>query len=153
MSIMANGKIIIDPSKWIIDENNKINFRYKIITDDFNIRSATSPTYSVTAPAINEIFTTIKSTIVSEAVGASTTIKVNWTVEPEYTDMKYFVYLQTPADTAPIYNKTVSDTSFTYVINNADPNADGTYVVVVTMPTTTKKVTTYTTLFTKTIVI
>lgn len=150
---MANGKIIIDPSKWIIDENNKINFRYRIITDDFNIRSATSPTYSVDAPPINEIFTTIKSAITSESVGTSTTIRVDWTVEPEYTDMKYFVYLQTPVDMAPVYNKTVSDTSFTYVVNNSDPNSSGTYVVVVTMPTTTKNISTYTTLFTKTIVI
>lgn len=150
---MANGKIIIDPSKWVIDDNGKINFRYNIITDDFNIKSATSPIYSIAAPAISEIFTTIKATISSEAVGTSTTIKTNWTLEPEYDGMKYFVFLQKPTDTEPIYNKTVSDTSFTYVADNTDPNADGTYKVVITMPSINKKITSYSKIFEKTIVI
>ncbi len=145
---MANKKIKLDPSKWIVDDNNMIHFRYRVVTDDLNLKSATSSTYSVEAPA--DIFTSVVSNISTEVIDETTVIRVTWTTVPQYTGMQYFVFIQTPADTAPIYNKTITDTTFSYVVDNNDPESTGDYVIVVTMPTTTKNIVTASTILSKT---
>ena len=144
---MANKKIKLDPSKWVIDESGMINFRYKVITDDLNVRSATSSTYSVQAPTINQIFPSIISNISTESIDETTTIRVTWTTSPQYDDMKYFVFVQRPSDSGFIYNKTISENSFSYVVDNNATGAAGTYKVAITLPNTTKTVTSYTKLF------
>lgn len=141
---MDNRKLVIEPSQWIIDDNGKINFRYKIITDDLNIKSATSPTYSIAAPAINQIFSEIKHSIVAETSGTNKLIRLNWTLEPTYNNLKYFIFIKRPSDTAAIYNKTISEASFSYITAAANT---GTYQFTVTLPSTTKTVTNYVKLF------
>lgn len=146
---MANKKIKLDPSKWIVDDNNFIHFRYRIVTDDLNIKSATSSVFSIEAPS--NIFDSIVSNISSETIGETTIIRVNWTTKPQYNGMQYFVFVQTPADDSPIYNKTISETTFSYVVDNNDPEAEGTYTIVITLPSTTKAITALNTLVTKTV--
>jgi hypothetical protein len=151
---MANKKIKLDPSKWVIDENNMINFRYRIVTDDLNIKSASSSVYSIEAPALlNDVFSSIVSNISSESIQETTRITVNWTTKPQYDGMRYFIYVQTPDDAAPVYNKTITETSFSYVVDNNDPASEGEYVITVTLPSTKKVVNTHATLFSKTITI
>jgi hypothetical protein len=144
---MANARVILDPSKWVIDENGKINFRYRIVTDDLNVRSATSAVYSVQAPTINEIFSSIVPSISSESIDGKTIVRAVWTTVPQYDGMKYFVFVKKPTDSALVYNKTITETSFSYVIDNDDPDAEGTYFIAVTLPNTTKTVTDFTNLF------
>lgn len=149
---MANKKIKIDPSKWILDDNSMIHFRYRVVTDDLNLRSATSSVYSIDASAVN-IFNSVVSNISTEVVDETTIIRVNWTTSPQYNDMKYFVFVQKPADDAPIYNKTITDTTFSYVIDNNDPESVGSYTIVITLPTTTKNITAGSTIVSKTVTI
>lgn len=146
---MANKKIKIDPSKWILDDNSMIHFRYRVVTDDFNLRSATSSVYSIDASAVN-IFNSVVSNISTEVIGETTAIRVNWTTSPQYNDMKYFVFVQRPGDDAPIYNKTITDTSFSYIVDNNDPESTGSYTIVITLPTTTKNITAGATIVSKT---
>lgn len=148
---MANKKIKIDPSKWIIDDNNMIHFRYRIVTDDLNLRPATSSTYSIEVPT--SIFSTVVSNISTEVIDETTVIRVTWTTTPQYNNMQYFVFVQTPADDAPIYNKTITDTTFSYVIDNNDPESVGSYTIVVTVPTTTKSITATSTILSKTVTV
>ena len=144
---MANKQIRLDPSQWIIDDKGMINFRYRVVTDDLNIRSATSQTYSIQAPQISEIFDSIQKNISAESIDETTTIRVNWTTSPQYDGIRYFVFVKTPTDTGLVYNKTITDSSFSYVVDNNDPNSSGTYTIAVTLPNTTKTVTNYTKLF------
>ena len=151
---MANKKIKLDPSKWIVDENNMLHFRYRVVTDDLNLRSATSSTYSIEMPPITpNIFSSIISNILTESIDETTIIRANWTTAPQYNDMKYFVFVQTPADDAPIYNKTITESTFAYIVDNNDPESTGDYTIVVTLPTTNKTINANTTLFTKTVTV
>lgn len=144
---MANKKIKLDPAQWIIDDNGLINFRYRVVTDDLNIKSAMSSVYSVQAPAISEIFESIIKNISTETVGETTVIRVTWTTKPQYTDMKYFVFVQTPADDGLIYNKTITENNFSYLVDNNAPDVEGTYKIAIALPSTTKTVTNFTKLF------
>lgn len=151
---MANKKIKLDPSQWIVDDNNMVHFRYKVITDDRNLKSATSPIYSIEIPpVVPGVFSSVVSNIASETVGETTIIKVTWTTKPQYTNIKYFVFVKTPSDTEPIYNKTITENTFSYVVDNNDTASEGEYQIYVTLPTTTKKINTFVTIFSKTLTI
>lgn len=150
---MANEKVILDPSQWVIDENGKINFRYRVVTDDLNVKSANSAIYSVQAPTINEIFSSIVPSISTESLNGKTIIRTVWTTVPQYDGMRYFVFVKRPSDPGLIYNKTITETSFSYVIDNEDSGVEGTYLVAITLPNTTKTVTDFTNLFQLSVVV
>lgn len=150
---MANERVILDPSQWVIDENGKINFRYRIITDDLNVRSANSAIYSVQAPTIGEIFSSIVPSISTESLDGKTIIRTVWTTVPQYDGMRYFVFVKKPSDPGLVYNKTITETSFSYVIDNDEPSAEGEYIVAITLPSTTKTVTDFTNLFQLSVVV
>jgi len=142
---VSNNKVILDPSSWVIDENNKINLRYRILTDDLNIRSAFSPTYSIDAPAIlgpEGVFTQVDRTITSETSGGTTTIRLAWTTSPQYNNMKYFVFLNDE------YLQTTNVSLFNY-----STTVSGTYNFTVQFPTTKKAILTNAVLFTASITI
>lgn len=142
---MANKKIILDPSSWILDADNNINFRYRILTDDFNVRSAFSPTYFVPAPTVlgsGGIFESVDYTATTEVFGGTTSIRLVWTTAPKYDDMKYFIFLNGE------YLQTIVGGSFSYATSVA-----GDYEFVVTVPNTTKTPLANTILFSTTVTI
>lgn len=142
---MANKKIVLDPSSWILDEDNNINFRYRILSDDFNVRSAFSPTYFVPAPTVlgpGGIFESIDYAATTEVFGGTTSIRLAWTTSPNYDNMKYFVFLNGE------YLQTITGSSFSYAASAA-----GNYDFIVTVPNTTKTPLANTILFSTTVTI
>jgi hypothetical protein len=149
---MANKKIILDPSRWVLDPDNNVTIRYRIVTDDFNVRSAFSPPYSIEAPALNEIFSFPVNYVASSTTsGASIIMRIDWSITPQYDDIKYFMFLQSPADSEPAYLQTVTGNTFSYVLPNTTPTGD--YVFTLTLPTTTKTALSNAELFSATITI
>jgi hypothetical protein len=143
---MANKKIILDPSQWILNANNEVAFRYRVITDDLNIRSAFSPVYSVQVPAIEDIMT-VSSTISVDTVGSDKVMRLVWSTTPQYEGMQYYVFLKKPSDTDYVFLKSTSETSFAFIAPNS---AIGQYNFIVTLPNTTKTPLTNTIVFSKT---
>jgi hypothetical protein len=131
---MANRKILLDPSKWVVDEDQKVALRYRIVTNDLNVRSAFSPMYRVQVPAINEVFSNVTYAITTESVVDNTVIRVVWTTAPVYENFVYYVFLQGPGDSDYNFIKSTQETSFSYVVPN---NVSGVYSIAVTMPTVT----------------
>ena len=139
---MSNKKIILNPASWILDPDNRISFRYRLLTDDFNIRSAHSPIYSIDAPTLidsegNGIFVDVDYVATKETVGGTTAIRLSWATSPQYDGMRYFVFLNDE------YLQTTSFSSFTHVVSSA-----GTYTFKISLPNTTKTPLANTVLFT-----
>ncbi len=131
---MANRRILLDPSKWVVNEDQKVTLRYRVVTNDLNVRSAFSPVYRVQVPDIDEIFNDIDYALTTESVGDSTVIRVTWTTAPVYDNFTYYVFLKKPTDTDYVFIKSTQESSFSYVIPN---NGSGIYSIAVTMPTVT----------------
>lgn len=139
---MSNKKIVLNPASWILDPDNRISFRYRLLTDDFNIRSAHSPIYLVDAPALIDaggagIFTEVDYIATTETVGGSTAIRLSWTTSPQYEGMRYFVFLNDE------YLQTTPFASFTHVVSTS-----GTYTFKISLLNTTKTPLANTVLFT-----
>lgn len=143
---MANKKIILDPSQWILNANNEVALRYRVVTDDLNVRSAFSPVYSVQVPAIQDIMT-VSSAITVETVGSDKVMRLVWSTVPQYEGMQYFVFLKRPSDSDYKFLKSTSETSFAFI---APSSAVGQYSFTVTLPNTTKTPLTNTVVFSKT---
>lgn len=134
---MANKKIILDPSRWVLDPDNKVTLRYRIVTDDFNVRSAFSPPYSIEAPALDEVFSFPVNYVASSSTsGSSVIMRIDWSITPQYDNIRYFMFLQGPSDSDPAYLQTVTGNTFSYVLPNTATAGD--YVFTLTLPTTTK---------------
>jgi hypothetical protein len=131
---MANRKILLDPSKWVVDQDQKVALRYRVVTNDLNVRSAFSPMYRVQVPEITEIFDNVTYAITTESVVDNTIIRVAWTTAPVYNNFVYYVFLKRPTDSDYIFVKSTQEASFSYVIPN---NGSGVYSIAVTMPTVT----------------
>lgn len=154
MSTVANSKVLIDPSLWVIDDGGIVSFRYRIVTNDFNIRSAKSPTYSIKVPPATEIFTSITGGIFAENVGTDIKdIRLSWSVSPDYDNLSYYVFVKKPNATAFEYYKTITDNASSYLVDVSDTNNFGTYEFKVSLPTVDKKVVAEATLLTKSIVL
>lgn len=141
---MSNRKIILNPANWILDADNKVSFRYRVLTDDFNIRSAYSPTYSVEVPQLidpagNGIFTDVDYVLTKEVSGPNTLIRLSWTTSPQYDNMGYFIFLNDQ------YLQTSRFAAFSYVATST-----GTYTFKISLPNTTKTPLANTVLFTAT---
>lgn len=136
--IMSNKKIIIDPSLWILNPDNYISFRYRILTDDFNIRSAHSIPYSIEAPPLisseggEGIFTDVEYIANTETSNGSTAIRLSWTTTPQYDNMNYFIFIDNT------YIQSVPFPSFTYVVPESLVPESTSYNFKVTIPNTTK---------------
>lgn len=142
---MANKKVVVSPASWILDEDNNINLRYRILTDDFNIRSAFSPTYSIEAPVVvgpGGIFESVSHAATTEVDSGTTSIRLVWTTSPQYDGMQYYVFLNGE------YLQTTSSSSLSYATSTS-----GSYEFVVTVPNTTKTPLTNTVLFSTTVTI
>lgn len=142
---MSNRKIVLNPASWVLDENNKVSFRYRILTDDFNIRSAHSPIYSIDAPQLIDaggdgIFTSVDYVATKEVSGPNTLIRLSWSTTPQYDGMRYFVFLNDE------YVRAINVPSFSYVATTA-----GSYTFKISLPNTTKTPLTNTILFSATI--
>lgn len=149
---MANKKLILDPSRWILDEDNNVTLRYRVVTDDFNVRSAFSPAYSIEAPALSAVFNfPIDYVATSATSGSSIIMRVDWSITPQYDNLNYFIFLTRPGETSPSYLQTVSGSTFSYVLPNTATTGD--YIFTVTLPTTTKTALSNAELFSATITI
>lgn len=158
---MANQKIVIGPSNWVLDADNKVHVRYRIITDDLSLRSAMSPTYDIQVPALSEIFDPlpINYTISSSTSGSSKVISLSWTPTrklgsngqeyPAYDNLSYFLFVTEPGQSSK-YVQTVFSNSFAYVVPST---STGTYEFAVSLPNTTKTPLTNTVLFSASITI
>jgi hypothetical protein len=131
---MANRRILLDPSKWVVNEDHKVTLRYRVVTNDLNVRSAYSPSYKITVPDIDDIFNEINYTLTTESIDDSTVIRVNWTTIPVYDNFTYYVFLKKPTDADYVFVKSTRESSFSYVLPN---NGSGVYSIAVTMPTVT----------------
>ena len=151
---MANSKVVLDPSMWVIDTGGIVSFRYRVITDDLNIRSAKSPTYSIVVPAAPSLFSSITGGISAETVGTDTKdIRLSWSLEPDYDNLTYFVFVKRPGATAFEYYKTITDNASSFLIDTSDSNNFGTYEFKVSLPTVDKKLVSEAVILTKSIVI
>lgn len=144
---MSNKKIVLNPASWILDPNNNISFRYRLITDDFNVRSAHSPIYSIEAPALIDaggegIFTSVDYVATKETVNGNTAIRLSWTTSPQYEGMRYFVFLDDE------YLQTTPFASFTHVVSAA-----GSYTFKISLLNTTKTPLANTVLFSATVTV
>lgn len=149
---MANKKIILDPSRWILDEDNKVTLRYRIVTDDFNVRSAFSPPYAIEVPALSDVFNfPIDYVASSTTSGSSIIMRIDWSISPNYDGIKYFMFLQQPGASSAQYLQTVTGNTFSYVLPNTA--ATGNYVFSLALPTTTKTALSNAELFSATITI
>ena len=149
---MANKKLILDPSRWILDADNNVTLRYRIVTDDFNVRSAFSPAYSVEVPALNTIFNfPVDYVATSSASGSSIIMRIDWSLTPQYDNLNYFVFLTRPGETSATYLQTITGNTFSYVLPNTATT--GNYVFTITLPTTTKTALSNAELFSATITI
>lgn len=149
---MANKKLVLDPSRWILDADNNVTLRYRVVTDDFNVRSAFSPAYSVEVPALNTIFNfPIDYVATSSASGSSIIMRIDWSITPQYDNLNYFVFLTRPGETVPTYLQTLSGNTFSYVVPSTATAGD--YVFTITLPTTTKTALSNAELFSATITI
>lgn len=134
---MANKKLILDPSKWILDADNKVTLRYRIVTDDFNVRSAFSPPYAIEVPALSDVFSLpVDYVATSSTSGSSIIMRIDWSISPNYDNIQYFMFLQRPGSSTTEYLQTVSGNTFSYVLPNTAPSGD--YTFILTLPTTTK---------------
>lgn len=147
---MANRKILVDPSRWVVDSDHKMGIRYRIVTNDLNVRSAFSPMYKVQLPPINEIFSDIDYAVVAESVDDNTVIRVDWSTTPSYDNIVYYIFLQKPGESGFTFLKSTQTTSFAYVLPT---NVPGNYNIAVTIPTTTNTALTNARLFVATAVI
>jgi hypothetical protein len=141
---MANRKIVLDPSKWIVDEDHKVGLRYRIVTNDLNVRSAFSPLYRVSVPSKEDLFSAVSGSSGTSSSNGSTSITVSWTTEPIYNNFNYYIFVKKPGETDYSFVKSTQDTSFSFVTPSANV---GEYSILVSMPTTTKQVLTNATLF------
>ena len=149
---MANKKLILDPSKWILDADNNVTLRYRIVTDDFNVRSAFSPPYSIEVPELNTIFNfPINYVATSATSGSSIIMRIDWSITPQYDNLNYFIFLTAPGESSPTYLQSLTGNTFSYVVPNTATSGD--YVFTVTLPTTTKTALSNAQLFTATITI
>lgn len=147
---MANRKILLNPSKWVVDPDHKMGIRYRVVTNDFNVRSAFSPMYKVQLPSIEEVFSDVDYAIATESVDDTTVVRVDWTVTPSYDNLLYYVFIKKPGDSDFVFLKSTQTASFAYVLPN---NGAGTYSIAVTIPTTTNTALTNARLFVATTVI
>ncbi len=134
---MANRKILLDPSKWVVDEDNRISLRYRVVTNDLNVRSAFSPVYRIAVPAKEDVFSSINNAITKTVVGSNTSINVSWTTSPVYDNFVYYVFLQKPNESGYTFIKSTQDSSFSYVVPSSET---GSYSIAISIPTTTKTV-------------
>jgi hypothetical protein len=135
---MANGRITLSPASWVVNEDHEVSFRYRIVTNDLNVRSAFSPTYVVAVPAISEIFNTISSGISSRLVGSQNLVDIVWSLSPRYDSMPYYVFIKAPGALEPSYLKVTYETSFSHILPASSPT--GSYEFTVTIPTTSRTV-------------
>jgi hypothetical protein len=134
---MANRKILLDPSKWVVDQDQKVTLRYRVVTNDLNVRSAFSPVYRIQVPDADEIFDTITNAVTKTVSGDNTVINLTWSTSPVYNNFIYYIFLKKPGESAYSFIKSTETTSFSYVVPTS---ATGEYSFVVSMPTTTKTV-------------
>lgn len=132
---MANRRILLDPSKWVVDADHKVNLRYRVVTNDLNVRSAFSPVYSVQVPDKDDIFSSVIGAAVSEVADENVVIRLSWSTTPVYNNFNYYIFLKKPGETSYSFIKSTQTTSFSYVVPTS---AEGTYDFIVSMPTTTK---------------
>ena len=132
---MANRRILLDPSRWVVNEDQKVTLRYRVVTNDLNVRSAYSPSYKITVPDIEDIFTSVTGAAAKTTSGSNTIINVTWSTSPVYNNFNYYVFLKGPGDADYSFIKSTQTTSFSYVTPTANV---GQYDFIVTMPTTTK---------------
>jgi hypothetical protein len=148
---MANGRILLGPASWVVNEDHEVSFRYRVVTNDLNVRSAFSPTYVVAVPAIAEIFNTIDYGISSRAIGSQNLVDIVWSLLPRYDNMPYYVFIKAPGATDFSYLKLTYETSFSHILPASSPA--GVYSFTVTMPTTGKTALANAILFSATITI
>lgn len=132
---MANRRILLDPSKWVVDENQKVSLRYRIVTNDLNVRSSFSPVYRIQVPDVEDIFSNVTGLAIKETVGANTVINLTWSTTPVYNNFNYYIFIKKPGDTDYSFVKSTQTTSFSYVVASSQT---GQYDFIVSMPTTTK---------------
>ena len=132
---MANRRILLDPSKWVVDKDQKVSLRYRVVTNDLNVRSSFSPVYRIQVPDVEDIFSSIKGLVVKETKGGDTIINVTWSTVPVYNNFNYYIFLKGPSDTDYNFIKSTQTTSFSYVVENSQ---SGDYSFIVSMPTITK---------------
>jgi hypothetical protein len=132
---MANRRILLDPSKWVVNEDHKVSLRYRVVTNDLNVRSAYSPVYKVQVPEIEDIFSSITGLASKTVSGSNTVINVTWTTAPVYNNFNYYIFIKKPGETSYSFVKSTQTTSFAYVAPNTQV---GQYDFIISMPTTTK---------------
>jgi hypothetical protein len=133
---VANSKVVIDPSKWIVDEDHSVSFRYRIMTNDLNVRSAFSPVYRVELPPITEMFSDVRYTVTPDTSNVSTVlVRLDWATVPVYDNFTYYVLVKKPGESDYSFVKSTTTTSFSYVVPSSEV---GIHNIAVTIPTTTK---------------
>lgn len=132
---MANRKVLLDPSKWVVDGDHKVSLRYRVVTNDFNIRSAFSPVYRIQVPEKADIFSSVVGAATTEVVDDNVIVRLSWSTAPVYNNFNYYIFLKKPGESDYSFIKSTQNTSFSYVVTTDDV---GTYDFIVSMPTTTK---------------
>lgn len=132
---MANRRILLDPSKWVVNEDHKVTLRYRVVTNDLNVRSAYSPSYKITVPDIDDIFSSKTGAAVKTTSGSNTIITLTWTTTPVYDSFNYYIFLKKPGESDYSFVKSTQTTSFAFITPTTNV---GQYDFIVTMPTTTK---------------
>lgn len=151
---MANSKVILPPSEWVIDEGGIVTIRYRVLTNDFNIRSAISPAYSIEVPDAEDIFTSITPAIASDSLsGNIANIRLSWSLVPAYDNIKFFVFVKRPSASSFEFYKSVSENGCIYVVDKSITANLGTYEFIVSLPTVNKKNIAEAQVFTKSITV
>lgn len=132
---MANRKVLLDPSKWVVDGDHKVSLRYRVVTNDLNIRSAFSPVYRIQVPEKADIFSSVVGAATAEVVEDNVIVRLSWSTAPVYNNFNYYIFLKKPGESDYTFIKSTQNTSFSYVVTTEDV---GTYDFIVSMPTTTK---------------
>lgn len=132
---MANRKVLLDPSKWVVDGDHKVSLRYRVVTNDLNIRSAFSPVYRIQVPEKTDIFSSVVGAATTEVVDDNVIVRLSWSTAPVYNNFNYYIFLKKPGESDYSFIKSTQNTSFSYVVTTDDV---GTYDFIVSMPTTTK---------------
>jgi hypothetical protein len=133
---MANRKILLDPSKWVVDEDHKMSIRYRVVTNDLNVRSAFSPVYRVSLPPITDLFENVSYAVTKGDDSVSpVVVNLDWNTEPVYNNISYYLFVKKPGDSDYSFVRSTTTPSFSYVVPLSEV---GIHNIAVTIPTTTK---------------